>query len=558
MHHLVIEMKTEGWAISGGSQKGGDTEELPRSGERRQERSVKRGGAPFASAAPAVDALPEPATPSPVVNGKGNGKGNGKKKRNGVKTEEQLRAAILKVKADSSRRVLKLAEGQDPADFARAYASASVVQLFDSWAPDYDLHMHSTGHDPASQNLLQQAAILDKRSRESHGWPIFGRRLIEMSCGTGTQIKFLSEIIPPEDFAQMRVIANDISPQMQGLAKVKLEGLGCRVDYTSFDIREMPFGPGSFDTGMIVNTIPFLTDPKLLLRENEDGFEKSEHRHVKTLTLKRAMDVLPWNGHLIVIDEWPAKYTSRGTTIPPQSVIRDMFDDNARPINERSTFRDKVMKNVPGARFVAELKARIDRDHSMYIFIYRKDEDKVRNRYLYLPDDEATAARVGMDLEDLQSARREAMDRVIDTFKAIDPLFVRFYQPINGERLHWAEFLPVGEGPVFDSRDPSTAVSLGDRYNTAILAGILHSLSDEQRMLMIRNVVNSLNSGGSIMFIDEWDPPSSSPNPIQKRTLRDTVIEAFHQQLLFQGALRETVLPGYDSGIYGYLFRKKF
>ncbi len=543
-------MKSEGLAISGPSQKDdGEPAESSRSVVKK-----KAGGngdgrkkTAFAEASPAIDRLPQAAPPQ---------KANGRKRKNGIRTEEQLKQAILKVRVESSRRVTELAEGQDPAMFARAYSSAGIIQLFDDWAPTYDDHMKSTGHDPAVEILLKQAAELHKLSRDNHGWPIFGRRVCEMSCGTGTPIKFLSEIIPAEEFAQMKVTANDISTQMQALARVKLQGLGCRLEYTNHDVRDLPFAPGAFDTGMIINTLPFLTDPNLLFKENEEGFSKSEHRHVKTHTLRKFMDLLPWNGHLIVVDEWPALFTRRGSHIEDE--IHRKFDDNARPINDYSTFRDKVMKNIPAARFVAELKARIDREHAMRIFIYRRDEDKVRNRYLFLPDDEIAASQSHLDLTAARRARGEAVERVVQAFKAIDPYFVSYYRPINGEKLHWAEFSPIGEGNVFDSRDPATAGRLGSNYDTAIVANILHTVSDEQRMTMLTNIVRSLNSGGALLIIDEWEPPAGSLNPIQKRTLRDTVIEQFHQQLIFEGALRETIIPGFDSGVYGYMFRKTF
>ncbi len=551
-------MRQEGLAISGGSPKEGETEEQSRADAKRKERgNGERKKSPFASASPATDKLDNAPKPS-----KGNGKtkGNGKKK-NGVKSEEELRAAILKERQASSRRVIELASGQDPAVFVRAYSSASVIQLFDSWASSYDHHMDSTGHDPAVQNLLKQAHELHKLSRDTHGWPIFGRRGAELSCGTGTPIMFLSQIIPPDEFGKMRIIANDISSKMQELARAKLGGLDCKIDYTQHDVRSLPFNPGSFDTAMLINTIPFLTDPRLLYQENLEGKsndEDNEHRHVKRMTLKRVMDILPWNGHLIVVDEWPAKYTTRGDAHLTESEIHRMFDENARPIDNRATFRDKVMKNVPGARFVAELKARIDRYHSMYIFIYRKDEDKIKNRYRLLPDSEEEAARAQLDLTTIAHARREAVDRVVASFRAIDPHFVNFYKPINGEIANWADFLPICDGSVFDSRDPSTAGEMGSHYNTAIVAGVLHNLSDEQRMTMLTNVVSSLNRGGALMIIDEWEPPVSSPHPIAKRTLRDTVIEEFRQKLMFEGAIRETILPGFDSGVYGYMFRKKF
>lgn len=446
---------------------------------------------------------------------------------------------------------MEIAKGHDPAIVARAKARSGIKGLFDDWAATYDDHMFATGHDPAVENLIKQAAELQK---QYHDTPIFGRRVLEMSCGTGTLISFLSKYLPAEELAGMDIVANDLSEQMQAIARCKLAGIKTNITFTNHDIRELPFDRESFDTLVLSQTLPFLTDPMELMRENQEQGEKGEHRHVKTAAIKRAFDILRWGGYFIVVDEWPMKITKNNKT-SLDTAIEEQFEENFRPIRERTTFRDKVMRNVPGARFVAELKARIDREHSMYIFIYRKDKDKAYNRGIHLPATEEEARRAGMTLEDTVKARLAAVKTVVKRFQSVDDHFVEYYRPINGERNYWADFLPLSSSRM---EEAGTGDELPPESQAVLIAQKLHNLSDFERLELIEGSIDKLRRGGSLLIIDEWAAPSDSTNRIEKSKLRDSVVEEFHQRLIFEGALRQPIVPGYDSGMYGYMFRKKY
>ena len=312
-------------------------------------------------------------------------------------------------------------------------------------------------------------------------------------------------------------------------------------------------------------TLHLIVDPELFAEEMEpDGIvEKSDHRDIKTDVIKKAFDILPEGGHFILIDEWPPLFSNTSTD-PLEAIVNPLFDQIFRPILHRTILQDIMMKKVPNARFVAEMKARINREHSMYIFIYAKDPDKKdqdgSEPSVLLPNDEEEAASTGITLREADMARSKAVERIYCAFRAMDKPFIEGYAPINGERQIWAEFIPIGKGEIFDSRgfdNNELADALQSRrYDSVILSRVLHNVSNEERRRIMRNAVESLNPGGSLMLIDEWPSPSDCSNSIHKRDLRDTVVAEFERKVIFEASLREKIRDGFDCGMYGYLFRK--
>jgi ubiquinone/menaquinone biosynthesis C-methylase UbiE len=431
-----------------------------------------------------------------------------------------------------------------------------MKKLFELWAEEYDQHMIQTGHERAIESLLKQMIELNRMGFGNYDIPIIGRRNLEMSCGTGSVIKLLMDNLREDERRGLLVTANDISTHMKEIAKRKLAGV-CQVTWAGQDIREMRFKPGAFDTIMWSQTLHLITDPVLFSAEMEpDGVvEKTDHRKVKTEVIKKVFETLPEGGHFILIDEWPPLF-SNICTDPLEAVVNPLFNQTFRPIMDRAILRDKMMRNVPQARFVAELKARINKEHCMYLFVYAKDPDKhdPSNPRSDLDEESALSQR------DVEMAKGMAVERVIRAFKAMDAPFRENYLPINGERQVWAEFIPVGSGDVFYSRDfdkDEIEGALASRsYDSIILSRALHEVPDMERLEMILKAVESLKPGGSLMLIDEWPAPSGSTNPIHKRELRDTVMEMFDNRLIFESSLREKIINGQDCGMYGYLYRK--
>jgi len=257
--------------------------------------------------------------------------------------------------------------------------------LFDSWADGYDQHMGDK-HDPAVAHLVRQALELHNKrfgtyagKGETREQGIFGKEILEMSCGTGTVIKLLCENLRCEDRKDLTFIANDTSKEMKAKAKEKLATMNpehkpCKVRFASSDLRELDV-KGDFNTAILSQTLHLLSDPVLLDKERQPQqtlFEiDEEHLAVKLKVIKDVFGRMDFGDHFILIDEWPAVLTRRGQQKPEEALISALFYEIFRPIKERATFSD-MMKNIPSACFVAELRSRIDQHHSMYMLIYRR------------------------------------------------------------------------------------------------------------------------------------------------------------------------------------------
>ena len=431
--------------------------------------------------------------------------------------------------------------------------------LFDLWANDYDNHMRD--HEVAIGYLLRQAQALNTMKFGSREHDIIGRRLLNMSCGTGTDIKLLCDAIGAEAARNLLVTANDLSDRMKAKLLAKLEGV-CHVALTGQDIRNMNF-ENKFDTIMFSQTLHLVVDPALLRAEKNPGRveEKTDHREMKTNVIRQAFNMLDPGGHFILIDEWPPMLTQTSTD-PVQAVVNPLFNYTFRPIAARGILRDKMMRNIPGARFVAELKARINKEHSMYIFIYARDEDKRENREKPLPSTATDAEKDGHSLKQIYKARQESVLRIQQGFVGIDPHFIAAYTPETSGRGGFSGFSPLGEGKAFYSEEHRVS-ELADllsqkpkKYSSVMISQALHMMTDEQRMETITNAIASLRIGGALVFADEWPAPAGSENPLRKSIFRDAVMERFHRDMMFEGALRDTILPGYSSGIYGYMYRR--
>jgi|GEM_PF-2435181 len=422
-----------------------------------------------------------------------------------------------------------------------------IKDLFENWAPEYDPHMKSTGHDEALETVLRQAIEL-RRLDFGGSSPVLGEHILEMSGGTGTVVDLLCDNLDPEEKARLTVTLNDVSPHMVERAKKKLAGK-CDVEYTSCDMRDLGFGAETFSGAILSQTLHLITDDELLRAERSpDEVVETDHRGIKTEVIRKAFELLKWDGYFALIDEWPAKLTDHSRN-PKEKFLEQQFMATFRPIPERSTARDKMMRGMKGARFVAELKARIDARHSMYMLLYRKDRDKVERRGKYLPAE-------GPDAGMADHARKRAVKRIINAFTRIDRHFRKTYTPKNGERKDWTEFIPVGDDMIINP--VKRQLEEKGKYGTIVLSGELHNKPHEERLRMVTECLDALKVGGSIMFIDEWKAPEGSKNPLRKTDLRDVIMDGYQtkRQVIFEGCLRQHIKEGFDSGMYGYLFRK--
>lgn len=442
---------------------------------------------------------------------------------------------------------------------ARSYSRTSMEELFDDWAQkDYDGHMAQ--HDETVRRLLRLLTAIHSARMDLSVPNMFGGRTLEMSCGTGTVIEsIVTELakVDPDAVGRLVITANDLSKGMQAIAKQKLAQYDLNIRYTRQDLRQMRLEK-ALHMAILSQTLHLITDPKILLREREYGNvpEDDLHRAVKTRVIQDVFRKLEDNGYFVLIDEWPPKLSRKTKSGTLDPMIEMQFDENFRPVATKSDFRERIMGRVPCARFVAEFKLRIDAYHSMSLFVYEKDPTKTNGAKKILPATEAEA--IGkIKLQRAQIARQAALDRIISTYRMVDEVFVDCYIPVNGEAEMWKSVRAINGGETFDTRTDGTTIDTSRRYDTIIIAGVLHNMEPSDREKFIQSAIDSLKTGGAIMFVDEWDPPSTSQHPIQKRQLRNELIEQHQHTLIFEGALRQSILRGYGSAYYLYGFRKK-
>lgn len=450
-------------------------------------------------------------------------------------------------------KVLKTSEEEAERNIRRILAklpqedfSGSLTRmLFRIWSKDgmYDKHMSKTGHEIAIDHLLGQLVALD-RLNQAYGAHerVIGPRILELAGGTGTVIKLLSANLEEGELRRLNITLNDVSSDMKNVARMKLGQLPCKMTYSGYDIRRLALPEGSVDTAILAQVLHLLTDPNALKMELDPDYLMTvgkSHIQAKIDVVRRAFDVLSWNGYFILIDEWPA-VLSESSNNPVERMVENLFRKTFRPVGRRD-LRDSIMKNIPFARFVAELKIPIDAHHAMYLHLYRKDFGKPGN-------DNARSRKSS------EKARRAAEDKIFEAFLNIDEVFrhrykVNHLKPGESNRL-WVEFLPM-EGPFFDSRSGEDIPSRKHSQNGAVLAGILHSNDEAGRFAYMEQTLAAIRPGGWLMVMDEW--PAKGPNYLPKHQFRDTFMKNFY--VIFEGSLRSQIPYG-NNGVYGYLFRK--
>jgi hypothetical protein len=425
------------------------------------------------------------------------------------------------------------------------YAEILPQILFDSWE-NYDFHMEKTKHTPALRLLLKQALELGKINPDYSNKSIFGHNILEMAGGTGTVIKLLCdgmESVDPERVGKLHFTLNDTSEHMKQIAREKLKDLPCGVRYTGQDIRKLRIRAKSKDTAIMSQVLHLITNPQALEEERQPGSLASNynmHTVTKIDVIRRAFGTLRQNGYFVLIDEWPATLS----LTPENSYERKiyyLFRSIFRPIGDPMALRNRVMKNVAQAKFVAELKIPIDRDHSMYLHLYRKEySNKGKEK---VPDGEV----------------EEAQEKLVKAFTAIDVQFLERYRlnSLSNDNGPLVKFMPLDDEEVFDSRkDGKKAPGKADkkRYNGAIVADDLYEdlklMPDEKRIAMMQSVIDSVNTGGWLMVMGEW-----AESGMTKQYFRDTLMRNYN--VIFEAALRARLQYGSNRSIYGYLYRKR-
>ncbi len=409
--------------------------------------------------------------------------------------------------------------------------------LFKIWADDYDPHMEA--HVEAIGDLIQKAACIQRRNH-----PIFRGKILEETVGTAAVLDLISRSVGARAARKLEFVANDLTPEMHDKARAKLAALPrerqpASVDYTYEDIRRFTFEDETFDTAILSQTLHLITD-----FAGEGNVYGDKHTQIKAEVLQRTFKMLKEGGHFILFDEWPAILTRR----EGMELIDELFGRTFEPIPDRDIFR-RMMQGISGARVVAELKARIDPDHNMYMYIYRKDPDKLERRGRYYLN---TVGR--------QKARKRAATEAVKRFMETDDVFIQSFA--REKQDGYVEFGPFSKMNPLIITDPSFKFDKGEKYDAIIIRRILHDMRDDIRQGMIRNAIASLRMGGVLLFVDEWHPPmktnyeQSKRYPIGKSALRGHLNSFFQRCLMFEGLHRVAIKPGYDNGMWSIGYRK--
>lgn len=401
------------------------------------------------------------------------------------------------------------------------------------FAPHYDRHM--AAHETAIANLLGQLVSL-----QSAAFPdaLIGKDLLEMSCGTGTVIDRLLRLLPASRIKGLRIVANDLSGDMQALARDKLAAYPCDIGYTGHELGEMTFKRGTFNTVILSQTLHLIIDSDVQRQERESNYMFiDEHRHVseKLKVLRNAWWALKEQGVLVIIDEWPALLSDRGG--PLGSGFAYLFNDGLRPIDLR-VLQDAVVSQLPSARYICQLKVPIDSHHHMYLIAYRKERDGQGR----LPDTPGASA-----------LRDAAVGAVMNAFSSMDAHLLRSMAPADGNRP-FVEFIPIGS-PTFVSSLRNVPAEAGSS-SCIVLRQVMHNIPKTDRFQLIGACMNALAVGGSLVIIDEWLPPEGSAHPLRQTDIGSVYMGPFFRNLVSAGAVRVPIYEGYENSMYGYQFRK--
>ncbi|MFN7990570.1 MAG: class I SAM-dependent methyltransferase [Candidatus Micrarchaeia archaeon] len=430
-------------------------------------------------------------------------------------------AAFEEADAKHRGRVRELLAMMDP--------SAINNLRYKVFAPHYDGHMAS--HERAIGFLLDQLVSLEGS--------VFGEGrlisddLLEMSCGTGAVIGQLCRAVGGNRAAGLRIIANDISEDMKQIALEKTRDLPADVTFTSQDVSYLSFPAESLGTIILSQTLHLILDESAARAEREGtslhgGADK--HFVVKYWAISRAWNAIRDGGTFILIDEWPALFSERGGPLGPGFAY--LFNEGLKPI-EMAKFQNSIMKNMAGAKPVADLVVPIDSKHSMHLLAYQKTRKRTSSR----------------PLPELNDERASASGKVLEAFQAVDPTVIESRCETDPNHL------PISENIHF-VRFPDEPPGDEGRYNCVVVDRCLHKTDPYDRLRLIDKSIRSLKKGGSLIIVDEWDPPDGSPFKLRLSDIDSSCMVFFSDSLTYVGSLRLPIVPVHESRMHGLQYRK--
>ncbi len=461
-----------------------------------------------------------------------------------VMPESEAQAAeSIKLRADIEKEVAEYDRSKDlhEGHIREMLDRMSAVEINDIrysiFAPHYDEHMKL--HEQAISILLAQIPGLESILSKNHD-PFIHDTVLELSCGTGTVIKLLSDILPASRVAKLMITANDLSEDMKAIAVEKLTPLPFRVEFTDQDIMELSY-PRRFGTIILSQTLHLITDDEVVKQERQSNYRKidpNRHLEAKLNAIKRAWQYLEEGGALIIIDEWDALLSDRGG--PLGAGFAYLFNDSLRQV-DYDDLRNVIMDRMYGSRFCLNLNVPIDSEHVMHLIIYRKEKRRIKHR---LPAD-----------SELESCRNNTSRKVISAFRAVDRMFIESFQLPDGGKP-WIRLLKMDPRSTHVSRD-GFVLDVESEFNTVILDRVIHNLTDRQRRQMMKRAIRAIKPGGSMLIIAEWPAPIGSKNKIEQIQFQNDM-KVYAKSLGYGGAIRVPIDQEHGSGMFGYQYWKLY
>lgn len=387
--------------------------------------------------------------------------------------------------------------------------------IYKFFSKHYDHHM--TDHRVAIQSLIKQVTMADVIGLNIN---VFGRRNLEMSCGTGTIIRLINDSLP-FDRLPIFFVANEPSPDMKNIAIKKLSDIN--VDFSSFKIGNLNFERNSFDTVILSQTLHLLVDEVIISQERQSGymFVGGQNRHIRAKynAIMQAYDLIKPGGTFVLIDEWPHLLSDGGPLGPGFAFL---FNENVRFI-EQKDLKEKILDRLPNSRFVAELSAPIDNLHTMYLNVYQKE-----------PSQEEIS--IG-----------DAEIKLIEIFKNLDKRFVDSTKP-PPRKKPVVNFLKVKKNETFTY--VSELPSGSECFNCIIITNAFDNLQFEQKLELISKSSTALKTGGSLFLVTELGSKTQNSEADFEK-----IMDNFSDHLVRISSIR---IPSAVSGLYGLHYRKVF
>ncbi len=431
----------------------------------------------------------------------------------------------------------RLIKGLVPQAPGRMLAEKARSLLFAYWARGgevevpYDSHM--IDHEMAYEQIVKSLAKI-----QMLGYDIYGKRVLEMSSGTGTLIKLACNILPPEVVRGITFYANDESPEMMKVGWEKfskeLLNLPAGIECMFADLSDFPIDV-EYDTTKIGSTTHLLVNPQLLEVElSQENKKRKNHKNAKRRAIQTAgFDCLKDGGYHIHIEEFPAKIS-----LNESSVVSILFNLIARPLGDPTSLR-RIIGSIPEARHFVEFDMDIDGMHGMKTIVYEKDPERIPGR------SDTTFPRNG------KREYAEAEIAAIEVFDAIDPQFIESYSTEEG-----IGFIPL-ESMVLEHADTDKPVS--GKHDGIVLSrqfhcNPFHDMPWDKRVGMMEGLIDAIKPGGAI-FVSDLFPGPMHNERFRKSHLRELMGE-FEDRLMFEGTVRMPLKPEQYQGVYTYMYRK--